>query len=89
MKKPYKIKSREFGRGRPMVESFATLEQASAYIQERWQGIEYRDGIDGFHSDYCTYELVGFTFNDIGKITIEDPSDPYYSRFFVFNEPIQ
>jgi hypothetical protein len=87
MRKSYSIKAKEFGRGKVSVDKFATLDEASAFIQERWQGIEYRDGRSSFHSDYCTYELVGFTFNDIGKVIYDDPEN-FYSRFFIFNTPI-
>jgi hypothetical protein len=87
MKKQYKIKSQEEGRGKVETESFATLAEASRYIQDRWQGFEYRDGNESFHTDYCTYLLVGFTFKDIGKVTFDEPGDAYSARF-IFNDPI-
>jgi hypothetical protein len=40
------------------------LAAASAYIAERWQGDEYRDGPASFHTDYCTYQCHGFTLAD-------------------------
>ena len=58
------------------------MDEASEYIQERWQGMEYRDGIYGFHTDYSTYELVGFTFADIGRV-----EGLGYERTFVWNKP--
>ena len=66
------MKSREQGRGPAHTEKFATLKEASNYIKERWQGADYVDGYDGFHTDYCTYELVGFTLTDIGRFYFID-----------------
>jgi hypothetical protein len=86
-KKPYAVKSKEFGRGPAHIIRFATLEEASAYIQARWQGIEYRDGLCAFHTDFCTYELVGFNFSHIGRTQYSDPND-VYSRYFVFDRPV-
>jgi hypothetical protein len=68
MSKPFKVLSQEEGRGKVYTEEFATLEEASIYIQDRWQGPDYIDGIFGFHTDYSTYELVGFTLKDIGQL---------------------
>jgi hypothetical protein len=65
-KKPYKVDSQEEGRGPVDTEHFATLAEASQYIQERWQGADYMDGDDAFHTDYCLYRLVGFKLSDIG-----------------------
>lgn len=67
MKAKYRIKSREEGRGKWSVKSFKTLGEASEYIQARWQGTEYCDGRDGFHTDYCEYVLHGFTLYDLGR----------------------
>ena len=67
-RKPYKIKNQEEGRGPVETKSFATLSEAQEYIKERWQGADYIDGSSGFHTDYCTYQLIGFTLQDIGKI---------------------
>jgi hypothetical protein len=82
--RPYKISCREEGRGKKTTKSFSTLDQASAYIQEYWQGVEYKDGPDGFHTDYSEYTLHGFTFKDIGHTVFEGtwPVD------FKFNTPI-
>lgn len=85
MKKPYKVKSQEEGRGKVYTKSFASLEQAQAYIRDRWQGPDYIDGQDGFHSDYSTYELVGFTLNDIGKISWAG-EPPYLYREYAFKD---
>lgn len=82
--KKYKIQSQEEGCGKVYTESFDNLADASAYIQDRWQGPDYIDGSDGFHTDYSTYEVKGFTLRDIGKlkVTIED-GYPY--REFTFH----
>jgi len=69
MKKPYKVVSQEEGRGTKHSEEFATLDEAQKYIEDRWEGPDYVDSTTGFHTDYSTYELVGFTLNDIGKLT--------------------
>jgi hypothetical protein len=71
MKKQFKITCREEGRGKGTTQSFATLAEASVYIQDRWQGVEYKDGPNGFHTDYSEYTLSGFTFSDIGKTNWE------------------
>ncbi len=57
---------KEYGRGKGSCKTFKTLTDASKYIQDRWQGAEYCGGEYGFHTDYSTYELVGFTLADIG-----------------------
>ena len=66
---------------------FKTLAAASKYIQNRWQGVEYKDGASNFHTDYYSYELKGFEFKDIGK-TIYHSDDPYDRtfEFFEFDE---
>ena len=51
---------------------FSSLEEASTYIQDRWQGVEYKDSSDGFHTDYSSYILEGFTFQDIGRMDFSD-----------------
>lgn len=88
-KKLYIIKGREEGRGKPFYSRFRTLKEASTYIQERWQGIDYMDGYSAFHTDYCTYELSGFNLLKIGKVKVEGNLDPYIDRTFVFDDPIQ
>jgi hypothetical protein len=80
----FKITSQEEGRGKITSAKFKTLSSASAYIQERWQGVEYKDGQESFHTDYSSYILHGFTFADIGKLTIPDGPDGWYDREFVF-----
>ncbi len=47
---------------------FPTLEAAAAYVKERWQGVDYMDGIESFHTDYARYALFGFRLTDIGKL---------------------
>lgn len=83
MSKPYKVHSQEEGRGKVYTESFATLEEASKYIQDRWQGADYMDDIDGFHTDYSTYDLEGFTLKDIGKVSWNQEDQ---CREYEFNE---
>jgi hypothetical protein len=75
-----KIHSREFGRGKPSVNTFATLTDAAAFIKARWQGAEYCDGDANFHTDYCTYELRGFTLSQIGRFSFDEGD-----RLFTFN----
>lgn len=67
-RKPFKVKNQEEGRGPVEVVSFATLVEAQKYIQDRWQGADYIDGTAGFHTDYCTYQCIGFTLQEIGTI---------------------
>lgn len=74
------VTSKEFGRGKGSREMFATLAEAAKYIKDRWQGADYSDGAAAFHTDYCTYELRGFTLADIGRFTYEDGC-----REFTFN----
>lgn len=78
MSKPYAIRSREFGRGAAETRRFSTLKGAAKYIQERWQGAEYMDGRAAFHTDYCTYELVGFTLADVGAVGFESDGCPTF-----------
>ena len=66
MAKKYHVEGREEGRGPKYVESFETLDEAQHYIEDRWQGPDYIDGPESFHTDYMTYRLVGFTLFDIG-----------------------
>ncbi len=66
-KQPYKIKIREFGRGPATVKRFATLGAASAEVLAHWQGPDYVNGPASFHTDYSTFELVGFELADIAE----------------------
>ncbi len=84
MKAKYQIKSQEEGKGRVYTERFTSLAAASAYIQDRWQGIEYRDGNSEFHTDYCSYVLVGFKFSDIGTVIWDPRTQDVYDREFKF-----
>lgn len=71
MKTKFRIEAREEGRGRPSVTRFADLVQAEAFIKARWQGAEYVDGPDAFHTDYCSYVLRGFTLGDVGAFSFD------------------
>jgi len=79
----YEIQLSEEGRGKIEKVKFVSLNDASKYIQDRWQGSEYMDGIAGFHTDYSSYTLVGFTLKDIGTVSWEDGH-----REFEFSNPI-
>ena len=83
--KPYSVECQEFGNGRPSVRRFATLDEASAFIQDYWQGLDFVDSEQSFHTDHCTYVLSGFTLKDIGHIKVDDPFD-FYSRHYIFNK---
>jgi len=79
---PYKITFQEEGRGPKETTGFDDLAKASEYIQERWQGADYMDGMSGFHTDYARYTLEGFTLKDIGKVSFDEGI-----REFTFNPP--
>jgi hypothetical protein len=64
--KPYALKSKEEGRGPAHTRRFSTLAQAAKAVKEQWQGADYMDGEAHFHTDYCTFECVGFKLTDIG-----------------------
>lgn len=66
-RKTFKVTCKEEGRGKPSSESFTTLAEARDYIRDRWQGVEYIDGTNSFHTDYCSYKCVGFNLADIGN----------------------
>lgn len=83
MKSVYSVKCFQEGRGKPSVNRFATLNAASEYIQNRWQGAEYCHGTDNFNTDYSSYELSGFTLSDIGTFTYKDGY-----RHFVFTHRV-
>lgn len=65
--KTFKIEWREFGRGPANLESFSTLAEARNHIRDRWQGSDYIDSDLSFHTDYCTYDLIGWNLHDVGK----------------------
>ncbi len=65
------ISSQELGRGPESVESFDTLRDAQQYIRDRWQGPDYIDGANGFHTDYTSFVLSGFSLLDVGKISTD------------------
>lgn len=77
----YKVTSQEFGRGPVTAHRFLTLNLASAFIQSYWQGTEYMDGADGFHTDDCAFVLHGFTMNDIGELSYSFEGDRTFSFF--------
>lgn len=63
----YLVKSKEFGRGPTHTMRFYSLAELQAYVKSQWQGVEYMDGKSNFHTDYCTFELVGATLYDLGS----------------------
>jgi hypothetical protein len=63
----YTVRFQEEGRGPVTVRSFPTLKGVQAYVRERWQGVEYMDGRDTFHTDYCLYWLQGVTLYELGS----------------------
>lgn len=67
-KNKYTVVGQEEGRGRPFAHSFSTLLDAARYVESHYQGPEYIDCASEFHSDYSTFQLRGFTFNDIGTL---------------------
>lgn len=83
MNRPFKVKSQEQGRGSVSTASFGTLEGVHAYIKARWQGVDYIDGPWGFHTDYCTYEFVGFSLRDIGHVGFDETNK---CRTFAFKK---
>ncbi len=70
--KPYALVGREEGRGKPFTKKFATLAELSKAVQEQWQGADYIDGADGFHTDYSSYQLVGAVLKDIGYFVMHE-----------------
>ncbi len=83
--KPFKVHSQEEGRGRRYTKSFTTLAEAAEYIKDRWQGADYIDGVESFHTDYSTYECEGFTLKDIGKMGWEGMAEGFPYRTYEFN----
>jgi len=66
--KPYGLIGRECGRDfDAWIDLFEKLEDAIAFVKDRWQGEDYIDGPQGFHTDYSTYELIGFKISDVQK----------------------
>ncbi len=49
--------------------SFATIEEAAAYVKDRWMGIDYVDSSAGFHNDYGRFMLFGFQLKDVGEFS--------------------
>ena len=77
---PFVISSQEEGRGPRNWHEFSTLKGAQDFIKSYWQGREYKDGPDEFHTDYSTFRVFGFTLDDVGKSRFVD-EDPYGSWF--------
>ena len=51
---------------------FATLAEAEKYVRDRWAGPDYaREWPHGWHSDYATFECVGFDLTDIARREVE------------------
>lgn len=80
-KKPYSLESRELGRGSVYIKKFATLNELTDAIKEQWQGSDYIDGDDSFHTDYCSFVINGAKLTDIGNFNFHDGY-----REFTFNE---
>jgi hypothetical protein len=70
--KKYAVKVRAEGRGRASTFRFGSLHDAAYYIKSHWQGADYVDGNDGFHTDYSTFDLIGFNLTDVGRFTITE-----------------
>jgi hypothetical protein len=51
------------------------------FIYSHWQGDDYTDGIHGFHTDYSTFSLQGFTLLDIGNYRVS-PVDGWMTFIF-------
>ena len=86
--KMYEIHVREEGRGKPEKRKFSSLVKAQEYIKERWQGVEYMDCNEGFHTDYCTFDLIGFTLKELGKRTGPPGTDEFWDwQWFDLNAP--
>ena len=65
---------------------FTTLDAASEYIQERWQGVDYINTTRSFHTDFAVYTLIGFSLEDIGQF-VEEPYKNWCC--YSFNHPIK
>lgn len=85
MARRYVIVSQELGRGPLYKKSFSKLWSALKYVRSQWQGVDYVDGSDGFHTDYSTFRLRGFSLRDIGVFGHEDDGCRTY-RFFTYEE---
>ena len=62
----YSVKFQEEGRGPWTTRNFSSLTDIQIYIRDRWQGVEYMDGPNAFHTDYCNYVVRGCTLYDLG-----------------------
>ena len=63
----YSIEVREEGRGPATIRKFENLWDVQKYVRDRWQGVEYIDGPNAFHSDYCTFDMYGAMLRDLGE----------------------
>jgi hypothetical protein len=68
----YEVHGQEEGRGPVFKKKFATLREVQEYVKARWEGPDYIDGPAEFHSDYCTYDLVGCELADLGNRRVDD-----------------
>jgi hypothetical protein len=66
-KAKYTVRAREFGRGPALTRKFSTLAALQEYVRARWEGVEYIDGPQSFHNDYCTFNLSGAKLTDLGR----------------------
>ena len=69
-----------------VVGRFVTLDSASEYIQERWQGVDYIITTHSFCTDYAVYTLLGFSLDDIGTF-VEEPGKNWRCYSFNHNPP--
>src|SRR5689334_252769 len=58
--------------------NFSTLFLLQQYVKARWQGPDYIDGPNTFHSDYCQYTVTGCSFNDLGNRNGLPGTDEYF-----------
>jgi len=79
-KKPFSVESQEEGRGPKTVRKFATVEEIRTYVKGHWQGWEYYDGGNSFHSDYCTFTVKGVNLADLVPPREEFERDAFFSK---------
>jgi len=49
-----------------MTKRFSKLADVQEYVKARWQGADYIDSTNSFHTDYARYTLSGCTLADLG-----------------------
>lgn len=74
----FKIKVKQEGKGKAEISSFGDLQDAKKFILDFWQGAEYIDSSTSFHSDYSTFDLVGFSLKDIGSFDFSEGFRNYH-----------